>query len=225
MTQPRPDTKKMVIVHRVFRREFRSAPALVRGVSAGDTRRSATVAAHCRWLTGALHHHHSDEDELLWPWLVVQAQPCAEVTARMQTQHERAAALLAAADELIGPWAATADPTTRDELADVLGRLHPVLIAHLDDEEETILPLVAEHLTVAQWAELSRRGRRSMPLRKALVFVVMMLQDATPAERTGLLDQMPPPVRLLIRWYGEPAHRRYLARLHASTRDAAPVPD
>ncbi|MEV8510471.1 hemerythrin domain-containing protein [Actinoplanes sp. NPDC051475] len=224
MPHPRPDTNEMVIVHRVFRREFRLAPALVRGVAPGDARRSATVAAHCRWLTGALHHHHSDEDELLWPWLVAEAQPCAEVTARMQTQHEHAAALLAAADELLGPWAATADPATRDQLADVLERLHPVLEEHLDDEEATVLPPVAEHLTVAQWAELSRRGRRSMPLRKGLLFVVMMLQDATPGERAGLLHQMPSPVRLLIRWYARPAHRRYLTRLCASSGDPAPPP-
>lgn len=42
----RPDTWEMVIVHRVFRREFTRLPVLVRGVPAGDVARADVVLAH-----------------------------------------------------------------------------------------------------------------------------------------------------------------------------------
>ncbi|GGQ42898.1 hypothetical protein GCM10010166_08880 [Couchioplanes caeruleus subsp. azureus] len=219
MTQrgERPDTNEMVIVHQVYRREFRLLPALVRGVADGDRARAREVAEHCRFLTRALHHHHSDEDALLWPWLVAAAEVSTAVTERMQSQHERAAALLTEVDQLTPCWAADADAVLREELAQTLTALHTVLVEHLDDEEANLLPLVAEYITVAQWRELSRRGRRSMPMRQGLVFLGMMLQDATAAERSGILAQMPAPVRFIFSRIGMPAYRRYVTRIHPPT--------
>ncbi|AEV84430.1 hypothetical protein ACWT_3407 [Actinoplanes sp. SE50] len=209
----RPDTNEMVIVHRVFRREVGLLPDLVRGVADGDGDRSAELAAHCRFLTTALHHHHSDEDALLWPWL---AGVSTEVTERMEHQHEAAAGWLAEVDRLAPRWGAGADVVLREELAQALEALHAVLVEHLDDEEANLLPLVAEHITVAQWRQLSNRGRRSMPMRQGFVFLGLMLQDATPAERAGILAQMPAPVRFVFSRFGLPAYRRYVTRIHGA---------
>ncbi|WIM93164.1 hemerythrin domain-containing protein [Actinoplanes oblitus] len=213
-SRERPDTNEMVIVHRVYRRELRLLPPLVLGVAAGDRARARELAEHCRFLTTALHHHHSDEDALLWPWLTGAAEVSAEVTERMQRQHDRAAALLTEVEQLAPRWAADADPAVRHELAQALTALHAVLVEHLDDEEANLLPLVTEYITVAQWSELSRRGRRSMPMRQGFVFLGLMLQDASPAERAGILAQMPAPVRFLFARMGLPAYRRYVNRIH-----------
>src|SRR4051812_7726675 len=64
---PMIDTSDMLFAHRVFRRELRSAPELIGGVEAGDTKRSALVADHLGYIVAGLHHHHAAEDELLWP--------------------------------------------------------------------------------------------------------------------------------------------------------------
>ncbi len=52
------DTRDMLVVHDSIRRQFGQAPALVRGVAAGDTDRAAVVADHVDLLGALLHHHH-----------------------------------------------------------------------------------------------------------------------------------------------------------------------
>ncbi|MER5548718.1 hypothetical protein ABT072_41375 [Streptomyces sp. NPDC002589] len=64
-----PDTGEMVVVHRLFTQEYRASVALVRGVAAGDTARSAVVADHLGALGAMLTEHHLAEDELVWPRL------------------------------------------------------------------------------------------------------------------------------------------------------------
>src|SRR3712207_5189473 len=94
----RPDPQEMVIVHRVFRREFRLMPAMVRAVPAGDTAWRQRIAAHCAELLAALHHHHTGEDELVWPRLRERAEAHVDLVQRMQSQHESLAALLERAE-------------------------------------------------------------------------------------------------------------------------------
>src|SRR5947207_7293442 len=96
----RVDTHEMVIVHRVFRREFRLLPVMVRLVPAGDRDRATVVAGHAADKTSTLHHHHTGEDLLLWPKLLARARPRAELVQRMQAQHERVAVLLDRVDVL-----------------------------------------------------------------------------------------------------------------------------
>ena len=45
---PRRLTSDMVLVHKVFRREFGMLPTLIGGVEPGDTARAAVIAAHAR---------------------------------------------------------------------------------------------------------------------------------------------------------------------------------
>ena len=45
----------------------------------------------------------------------------------------------------------------RGPLVSALAEHRTALLEHLHDEEEHILPLIAEHLTVAEWARLGER--------------------------------------------------------------------
>src|SRR5689334_14355664 len=64
---PRCLSTDMLLVHKVFRREFGMLPVLVAGVAAADTGRAALLAAHGRELTNALRHHQTAEQDLLFP--------------------------------------------------------------------------------------------------------------------------------------------------------------
>jgi Hemerythrin HHE cation binding domain len=59
----------MAMVHRAFRNELHSIPALIRAVGVGDAQRAAVVAAHLDFIVTVLHHHHAAEDDLVWPKL------------------------------------------------------------------------------------------------------------------------------------------------------------
>lgn len=211
------DTADMRMVHRVFRREFALLPAMVRAVRPGDTARSALVAGHAREQIEALEHHHHGEDELLWPPLAARAAFDAGVLDRMRAQHQDVAALLARATDLLPAWTKTAGADLRDQLADVLSATSSALGAHLDEEEQHVLPAVEQHITSAEWAEVGKRGMASIPPKRRLVFLAHIMEDATPAERTTFLTtHVPPPVRLAYRLVGRRRHRRETATLRTA---------
>ncbi|MGW4944350.1 hemerythrin domain-containing protein [Actinoplanes sp. NPDC004185] len=212
-TNARVDTWEMVLVHRVFRREFRILPALIRAVPPGDTARAETIGSHLANVAGALHHHHESEDELLWPIMLDRVGLRADLVHRMEAQHERLAGLLTRIDDLTARWRAHAGAEVRDELADVLAQASGALDEHLGDEERELLPLVSEHVTPAEWNALNERGREAIPKNKlALVFVGAILEEASPQERKMFLAQLPGPARLLWRIVGP--------RTYAKSRDS-----
>jgi hypothetical protein len=61
------DTRDMLLIHRVIRREIGRLPGLFR--TAGDPARAARITAHASEMLDFLHVHHTGEDELLWPAL------------------------------------------------------------------------------------------------------------------------------------------------------------
>jgi hemerythrin-like domain-containing protein len=216
----RVDTWEMVLVHRVFRREFRLLPSIVRAVPAGDTARAEIVGQHLEHLAGALHHHHTAEDEMLWPLLLDRATPHTELVDRMEAQHARLHEPLERIAELNPRWRSTAGPLDRDELADVIAQASTALDEHLTDEEQEILPIVATHVTQAEWDALNERGRSVIPKGKlALVFLGSIFEEASPAERARFLAGLPAPARLIWRLFGNRAYAASRDRIRHGAAD------
>ncbi|MCA2222790.1 hemerythrin domain-containing protein [Nonomuraea aurantiaca] len=212
-----PAIWEMVVVHRVFRREFRLAPELVRQVAPGDTERAATLAAYLGELLTGLHHHHEAEDKLLWPVLLRRVQLESVLIRTMEEQHERVADHISVLEELLPAWRAEADAERRDRLADTLTLLHDELLVHLDQEEERILPLVAAHLTKAEWDTLSEYARAQLPKDRLLINLGALLEDATPWEREAFLRLMPMAARVLWRLIGQRQYQRECQKVRLRT--------
>lgn len=210
-----PDTHEMVIVHRVFRREFGLAPHMVAAVAGGDVAQAQAVTAHLTEMGAMLHHHHTGEDELVWPRLHERTELDRELLARMEQQHEAVGALLRRADDLLPRWGASTDIALRDELADVLARLSQQLDAHLDEEEREVLPLIAQHMTVEEWGELGKRGMAAIAKPRMLVILGHILEDASPEERATFMLKAPPPARVLFKLVGRRKYQREVAGLRA----------
>ena len=132
----------LVLVHKVFRRELQLLPALVAGVAVGDLARATLLAAHCRELTTALHHHHAAESELLWPRLLDRSRLDTEVAHRLGNAHRNHAALLTELDGLLPLWESGADADLRAVLVDILTELADAVADHLDATEESVLPVI-----------------------------------------------------------------------------------
>ncbi|MGW1559330.1 hemerythrin domain-containing protein [Streptomyces sp. NPDC002144] len=207
----RPYTHEMVVVHRVFRRESALAPRLVRAVPDGDTTRAARIAAHLDDYVMGLHHHHSLEDELVWPLLHARGAD-GDLVDRMEQQHQRIDRSLTVVAEWLPVWRRDADPVAREELALALTEHRAALLEHLDDEERLVLPLVAAHLTVAEWDMVGRRGLEELPRNKVMTAVGAILEDATPEERAYFLGKAPFLGRLLWKTVGR---RQYAASCRA----------
>lgn len=211
-----PDTGEMVVVHRLFQQEYRTAAALVAAVDAEDTGRSRIVAAHLEALDTMLEEHHLAEDELVWPRLEGDPEVDPALLLRMERQHERIARSLGQVAEVLPRWRDTADPALRDVLARACAELLPALDEHLADEERHILPLVPGRFTAQEWGRLSERGRDAVPKDKRIYMLGAMAVAAGPEHYDEFLGRLPGPVRLLWRVAGKGLHRRARAGLHGT---------
>jgi hypothetical protein len=218
LTTQRVDTWEMVVVHRMFRREFRLAPGLIHAVPDGDRARAAVIGEFYLDLANGLHHHHTCEDELLWPLLLQRVgQLNTDLVRRMESQHERLAVLLDQVSVLLPRWRDTADAATRDELAAVIAQASAALDEHLTEEENQILPLVSEHLTHTEWEALRKRGQQGLPKNhKAFILLGAILEDATTTEHAAFLRLLPTPIRLAWHLIGHRIHRHAMNRLRTA---------
>jgi hemerythrin-like domain-containing protein len=216
-TLERTDTWDMILVHRVFRREFRILPALIRAVAPGDTARAEILGEHLANVALGLHHHHSAEDEMVWPLMLQRAGLHAELIHRMEAQHLRLHEPLERIDEVLPRWRARALAADRDELADVIAQASVALDEHLGDEEREILPLIEQHLTPAEWRAVGDRRKEVIPKGKmALVFLGAILEEASPAEKQRFLAELPLAARLLWRVAGKRTYTAARDRIRVS---------
>ena len=99
--------------------------------------------------------------------------------------------LLELARTQVPPFRAAARGADRDALAATLTELDTVLREHMADEERYVLPLVEEHLTVAEWAALGERGRAGIPKDRLLIQLGWMLDGTSAADRREFLSHLP----------------------------------
>ena len=213
--EDRPDTEEMVVIHRIFRHGFATLADLARGVPRGDTDRAAAVARHVEVLLNELHHHHSSEDEYLWPRLLDRAEPDAVLIGRMEEQHKLVAGHIDHLRRMLSTWrTAPSGP----ELADTLDELNLALTAHLDEEEKEILPLVRAHITSAEWRELGEASFGRFTNDEKLIALGQMLDVATPAEAAKLFGTLPLAVRLMWQIVGRRRYARYMSAVIGTGR-------
>jgi hemerythrin-like domain-containing protein len=211
----RPLIQQMVVIHRVFRREFGLLPALIRGVAADDFERAKAVADHATHLLRFVHVHHSGEDEWLWPVLLERVDVEAALIRRMEDQHEHVAVLLPRAQEQLPGWAAQPSMERGEELAATFELIAAALDEHLGDEEEHILPLVETHLTVEEWARLGQHATSSLSPPDRMASLAAILEEADDDERAMFTVVLPPPVLTMFVEEAEPAYRERMRTLRA----------
>ncbi|MER7280139.1 hemerythrin domain-containing protein [Dactylosporangium sp. NPDC000244] len=209
----RPWVQEMVIVHRVFRRESRLLPELIGAVRPGDTERAERLAGLTRGYVDGLHDHHTSEDELLWPKLLARVDLDAELVLRMEQQHQVVDTGLQEVGARLDAWERSPAEPERDALVGALARHRRDLLEHLDEEEQRILPLVEEHISVAEWAALSEHARAKTPKDKLLFVLGALLEDATPEERTRFLAMLPLPARLMWKLVGKRSYAKQVEKI------------
>ncbi len=216
--RPGCDTSDMLTIHALFRRAFTDLPGLVRGVDDGDLARTQVVAAHTLEVAGALHHHHTGEDELLWEKLEQRAPACALHVGRMRAQHATTAEQLRDLHEAVPAWQATASAADRDRVADHLDAVRDTLLTHLGDEESSILPTASTVMSQREWGALHEHGMASVPRDRLLLQLGWILDVVPTAERAGWLrTNLPLPARALWHLVGRRRFAAHRARVYGTT--------
>lgn len=205
------DASGMAMIHRFFRKHFGEAPALVRGVTGGDTAHAEKVADHLNLLSLNLHAHHEAEDERLWTTVETRNPGCAIHVERMKRHHTEMLTQLRALDAALPAWRVSAtDPTA---VVAALGGVNAALAVHLDDEVENIVPVMEATMTQAEVDWFSEHGRKSTPRGKMWPSIGMIM-DSQPDGGAHMLNTvMPPPFRLLWRLVGSKRYAAYRTAL------------
>ncbi len=218
MSEQQPiDVRDMAIVHRTFRNAFTESAALVRANPTPSSRRVAFLSDHIDFGLGMLHHHHASEDELLYPLLMQRAPDHVADTERTRRQHEEVESAVNAASLACATWRGDPSAATGEALASALETLNQELQPHLDEEEQTIVPLAAITLTQSEWDDMGERSTRGIPRKMLRVAFGMVLEPLDSADREHMKAGLPALVRFL---YGPMIQRpwnKYARTLRAGT--------
>ncbi|WP_067807979.1 nitroreductase/quinone reductase family protein [Actinomadura formosensis] len=129
---PESPSAMLVAVHDAFRREL----ALIRGeVAASGAGVGAQLRVNCLTLCQGLGNHHMGEEQQMFPLLERRHPELAPALARLKDEHETVKGLL---DEL----RRVLDGGEAASLLAEVERLTAALEAHLDHEEERLVPLL-----------------------------------------------------------------------------------
>lgn len=213
VTSP-PRTEEMAVIHRIFRQGFPMVADLVRRTPPGATARTEVIADHLDFLLNGLHHHHTAEDEHIWPRLLERATPQAELIIRMETQHELLAERSAGVRTALTAWRQA--PADGEELATALDEFTEALVEHLDDEEANVVPLIRAHVRADEWQGLGQEAFEKFTNPEKLIATGTLEDVATPEEVEWFTGELPLPIKLMWRLYGRRRYDGYIARVRGT---------
>ncbi|MEV6860414.1 hemerythrin domain-containing protein [Streptosporangium subroseum] len=155
-----PELLGFQINHRAMRGEVRRLAGLATELAAGrqsaDAARTTAIAGFITTLSHGIHHHHTMEDQLLWP--VIQRSAGAEVDLRdLSDDHSELDSLLAEVGDQAAAFVSAGDASA---LAASLTRLADMLDEHITEEERLIFPIIMKYVSVADWKKVEDAVRK-----------------------------------------------------------------
>jgi hypothetical protein len=161
------DMTMMYVAHHAFRRDLRDFARAVPATPLED--RAAWRALERRWAVFAdvLHHHHSGEDEHLWPALLARAEGEDRATlAAMEDEHAEIDPLLEACRDGLAAMASAPMADVRSALAVRLVATRESLGRHLDHEETETIALVQRLLTAEEYDAIDEHFKKTLTPRR-----------------------------------------------------------
>jgi hemerythrin-like domain-containing protein len=178
------DLNGMYLAHHAFRRDLARF-----AVAARETPVDATDVWHAlavRWeqFSGILHHHHTTEDDVLWPQLLEIVGAAGDTEGRatleaMEAEHALIDPLLASCAAGVASMARQPDAGTRDRLAGTAEAARDTLSAHMGHEETEALPLVQGLLSAEGWERVEKAAGSGKSV-KDLLFLAPWAADGLP---------------------------------------------
>jgi hemerythrin-like domain-containing protein len=211
------DAREMQMVHKMFRREFLLAAGLVRRVAEGDNERAETVASHLEFMANILHAHHNFEDRQIWPVLL---DRCPDESipnvCRTGDQHAAIDAAISEVAESLAAWRLEAAAGSRERLATALDKLLPILLEHMDFEEQHVVPVMEKYITLGEWNQLIQAVAVDLvPVDMPLEFG-MIMYEGDPEIVDVAVSNMPEELRPVIRQTAAQSFAEHATRVHGT---------
>ena len=161
------DMTMMYLSHHAFRRDLRDFARAVPLTPVED--RTTWKALERRWAVFAevLHHHHSGEDQFLWPELMRRAGEEERSTlVAMEDEHAEIDPLLEACRDGLAAMVASPSADTRAALGVRLVAARESLGRHLDHEETDTIAFLQRVLTAEEWEAIDEHFKKELTVRK-----------------------------------------------------------
>jgi hypothetical protein len=180
-TTERAELIGFILTHSMLRNEL---PRLAAALAGGrmTLEEEGVVEDHLRVVTDHLLRHHAEEDEFHWPLLASRAPGAARLLAMLEAEHTEMDPLVEVVRDRSRP---------RPERAQAMGRLTELVLAHLEAEDRSVVPLLAVHITAEEQRGSMERSRAKIPQADELRILAMMLAAADDGERARMLAPLP----------------------------------
>lgn len=215
--EDKPDLLGITLAHRAMLVDLLRLTELAKAVRDRDVictpGRARAISQYIELLCDSIHHHHTTEDEVLWP--VITASVGSHVDLGELTDDH--AALEPRLVQLRARAAAfrlsNGDRRVAFVMAIELAELLALLTGHINDEELEVFPLITDHVSVTDWqtVEAAARGGSRMSFDVPRSMAVM-----TDDERVALAHSTPMGVRALFAML-RLRYRRFERRVFGST--------
>ena len=210
-TSPASDPWEMALIHSLIRRGFEQARCAV--LAPAPPARASAVAEYVGFHLDGLEAHHSSEDELIWPTLHERAGLSGVLIRRMEEQHAGLHDALVATRRELASWEAAPTTESSGALATALGTVVDRLSEHLTEEERDVVPLIAAHITQAEWDHLGKVAFSKFTPRQRFIAMGEMLAAASPTEAARMLAGLPAPIKVIWRLVGRRRYQRFMAEV------------
>ncbi|GAA3441871.1 hemerythrin domain-containing protein [Planomonospora venezuelensis] len=203
------DMTNMYLAHYGFRRDLGRLLVAAGRVGLADRARITALHEHLTWVLLVLHHHHTAEDETVWPRLRRRAPEAAEVIDALEAEHAEADRWIGESETAFAAFAARPTEEGRARLVTALRSLGDVLGAHLAHEETEGIPLMMAHITPEEDAEGHKGIQKEYGLSGMLKLVPWITSDLPPEVEEHLRRTAPKGLLLVNRL----VRRRYERRM------------
>lgn len=181
------DLNGMYMAHHAFRRDLARFAVAARQTPLEDAEVWRALAVRWAQFSGILHHHHTTEDDALWPQLLEIVDARGDAAGRatleaMEAEHSVIDPMLAGCAAGFAAMAQTPDAATRDRLAQTAETARDTLSDHMGHEEREALPLVQELLSTEGWGRVEKAAGEGKSV-KELFFLVPWVADGLTAEQ------------------------------------------
>jgi iron-sulfur cluster repair protein YtfE (RIC family) len=155
------DLNGMYMAHHAFRRDLARFAVAARETPLDATEVWRALAVRWEQFSGILHHHHTTEDDVLWPQLLETVDAAGDTEGRatleaMEAEHDLIDPLLQSCADGFAAMAQGPDDATRNRLAATTEAARDTLSAHMGHEETEALPLVQRLLPAEGWERVEK---------------------------------------------------------------------
>jgi len=221
LTEP-ADTQMMGIVHDALRRDLcRSRAVLVAEAPPPSAAQQRALAEHMTWMMQFLHSHHHGEDAGMYPAVRARNTDAIALIDVMEAQHQAVVPAIARVDAAARDYRAGDGTGERVRLLASIDDLEAVLLPHLRQEEDEMMPIVSAALTGAELAEIDHQYFVKPKSFRELGHEGHWLIDGLDPERRHVVTRAVPAVPRFILLHGfARGYRRRAAACWGQTRPA-----